>query len=171
VRCRVNIIFYLYKLNLKFQHVCSYYTLGNSKKPLALYTVCPLMKMNRHFLPSGGGKIIRSQAIGATAAKNCSPNSATVFTLRCATWDKIRDADEKRDFCFNCMSLIWNTALKIFRGHFVQNVPWSQLQAQASIKILIHDMRCTFKTNLRRVRTTTVSVEKEQVLYILSVCL
>jgi len=42
------------------------------------------MKMNRHFLPPSGGKIIRSQAAGATAAKNYSPTSATVLTLRCA---------------------------------------------------------------------------------------
>jgi len=64
------------------------------------------MKMNRHFLSPGGGKIIRSQAVRTSAAKNYSPNSATVLTLRCAAWHTIRDADEKRDFCFNCMSLI-----------------------------------------------------------------
>jgi len=58
-----------------------------------------MMMMNRRFLSPGGGKIIRSQAAGATAAKNHSPNRATtVLTLRCAAWDTIRDADEKRDF-------------------------------------------------------------------------
>jgi hypothetical protein len=133
-------------------------TLLETQKPLALYTVCPLMKINRHFLSPGRGKIIRSQGEGATAAKNYSPNSATVLTLRCAAWDTTRDADEERDFCFNC---VFYTVLKISIGHFVQKLPWSQLQPQASIKILINDMRCTYKATLRRVRATTVAVEQE----------
>jgi len=37
--------------------------------------------------------------------------------------------------------------------------------------VYVQDRQCTYNVTLRRVRVTTVAVEKQQVLHILSVCL
>jgi len=73
------------------------------------------MMMNRRFLSPGGGNIIRSQEPftqqGDDSLKHC------VVLLETQTEMLMKSVT------FNCTSLIENTILKLFRGHFIQKFP------------------------------------------------